>query len=367
MPFFEALRLALAQIRVQKLKSFFTLLGVVIGVMFLIAVVSVVEGMSRYLTEDFAARILGVNTFTLRRIADVNVGEVTEEQWRQWMRRPLLYPPEVEQVRAVLPSGVRTAVETDAFLMAASPWNRPRRVLAIGLGGGFTLRALIHHDAPREITAVEIDPLVVEAARREFAPFNDHALDDPRVRVVTNDGRNFVDGADGFFDVITSEPPNIWVAGVSGLFTQEFYRSAAARLSAGGILCQWIPLYEMEREDFRIMLNTLTSVFPQVTFWQVGADVMLLASKEPFRIERQDMAAKLRHPALARDFTAIGLTMRGVIEFLNSPAVRPDQVPAFLGRIDILNVDDRPVLEFSTARNLFELAKQAGEGPKAGP
>jgi spermidine synthase len=233
----------------------------------------------------------------------------------------------------------------------------PRRVLAIGLGGGFTLRALVHHPAPQRITAVEIDPLVVEAARRDFAAFNDRALEDPRVRLVTNDGRNFVDGTEERFDVITSEPPNIWVAGVSGLFTQEFYRSAAAHLSAGGILCQWIPLYEMEREDFRIMLHTLTSVFPNVTFWQVGTDVVLLASKEPFHIELPAMAARLRSPALARDFTAIGLTMRGVIELLNSPAVRPDQVPAFLGRVETLNVDDKPVLEFSTARNLFELAK----------
>ena len=58
MPFFEAVRLALAQIRVQKLKSFFTLIGVMIGVMFLIAVVSIVEGMSRYMKDDFAAKIL---------------------------------------------------------------------------------------------------------------------------------------------------------------------------------------------------------------------------------------------------------------------------------------------------------------------
>jgi spermidine synthase len=234
----------------------------------------------------------------------------------------------------------------------------PRRVLAIGLGGGFTLRALVHHQAPVKITAVEIDPLVVETAREYFAAFNDRALEDPRVQVVTNDGRNFVDGTDERYDVITSEPPNIWVAGVSGLFTQEFYRSAAARLSAGGILCQWVPLYEMEREDFRIFLRTLTSVFPNVAFWQVEGDVVLLASKEPFQVELPEMAARLRSPALARDFTAIGLTMRGVIEFLNSPDVRPDQVPAFLGRVDTLNVDDKPVLEFSTARNLFELAKE---------
>ena len=72
LPFLEAIRLALSQIRVQKLKSFFTLLGVLIGVMFLIAVVSIVEGMNRYMTEEFAGRILGVNTFTLRRFPDVN-------------------------------------------------------------------------------------------------------------------------------------------------------------------------------------------------------------------------------------------------------------------------------------------------------
>ncbi len=242
----------------------------------------------------------------------------------------------------------------------------PRRVLAIGLGGGFTLRALVHHREPVRITAVEIDPLVVETARQYFAAFNDRALEDPRVRVVTNDGRNFVDGADERYDVISSEPPNIWVAGVSGLFTQEFYRSAAAHLSAGGILCQWVPLYEMEKQDFRIFLHTLTSVFPHVTFWQVGTDVVLLASKEPFKIELPEMAARLRSPALARDFTAIGLTMRGVIEFLNSPAVRPEQVPAFLGRVDTLNVDDKPVLEFSTARNLFELAKETEGEAKGG-
>src|SRR5690554_6156872 len=124
--------------------------------MFLIAVVSVVEGMSRYMTNEFAARILGVNTFTLRRIADVFVGEVTEETWREWMRRPLLYPEEVAQVRAVLPSGVRTAVETDGFLTAVSPWNRPRRVLAIGTDGDYFQIKKYDLSAGRAFTAQEV-------------------------------------------------------------------------------------------------------------------------------------------------------------------------------------------------------------------
>ena len=66
MPLLEAVRLALGQLRVQKLKSFFTLLGVTIGVMFLIAVVAVINGMGRYMKEDFAGKLMGVNTSTLR-------------------------------------------------------------------------------------------------------------------------------------------------------------------------------------------------------------------------------------------------------------------------------------------------------------
>jgi putative ABC transport system permease protein len=136
MPFFEAIRLALAQIRVQKLKSFFTLLGVMIGVMFLIAVVSIVEGMSRYMQEDFAAKILGVNTFTLRRRPDINMN-TSDAEWREFQRRPRLYMREVEQVRNALPNGMRSAVENVRFIYAASPYGRPRQVMAITADGDY--------------------------------------------------------------------------------------------------------------------------------------------------------------------------------------------------------------------------------------
>jgi spermidine synthase len=239
----------------------------------------------------------------------------------------------------------------------------PRRVLNIGLGGGGTLRALIHHPEPREIVVVEIDPMVVRMARKHFAIFNDHALDDPRVRVVTNDGRNFMDdgasreGLAGRFDVITSEPPNLWVSGASGLFTQEFYRAAANRLAEGGILCQWLPLYEMKRSDFRMMVHTIHTVFPSVAFWRVGPDAILLASQQSIGMELPQVKAKLYNPKLENDFTEIGVTGRGVLEFMNSPAARPDQVDAFLAGVDSLNLDDRPILEFNTARNLFDVSK----------
>src|SRR6266446_6314742 len=88
MPFFEAIRLALQTLRAQKLKSAFSIIGVFIGVMFLIAVVSVVQGMNRYMTDKFAGTILGVNTFRLRQFPDVQLGNVTDSTWRVWRRRP---------------------------------------------------------------------------------------------------------------------------------------------------------------------------------------------------------------------------------------------------------------------------------------
>src|SRR5256886_4447814 len=86
MAFWEAVRLALQTIRAQKLKSAFSIIGVFIGVMFLIAVVSVVQGMNRYMTDKFAGTLLGVNTFRLRQFPDVQLGNVTDSMWRVWGR-----------------------------------------------------------------------------------------------------------------------------------------------------------------------------------------------------------------------------------------------------------------------------------------
>ncbi|MFI5241893.1 MAG: ABC transporter permease, partial [Gemmatimonadales bacterium] len=110
MSLLDAVRLALTQIRVQKLKSFFTLLGVTIGVMFLIAVVSIVNGMSNYVEVDFAQKFLGVNTFTLRRYPDFSGGNVTSETWKEWQRRPLITVEDAEAVRDALPPGTHWAI-----------------------------------------------------------------------------------------------------------------------------------------------------------------------------------------------------------------------------------------------------------------
>ena len=143
MPFFEAIRLALSQIRAQKLKSSFTLLGVTIGVMFLIAVVSIVEGMSKYMEEDFAGRLLGINTFTMRRFPWFG-NNTTEEEWREWQRRPRVYYTDLDVVKGALPTGTRYAIESQDNVRAMSPFARVRQVEAHAVDGDyFTIK---HYD-----------------------------------------------------------------------------------------------------------------------------------------------------------------------------------------------------------------------------
>ncbi len=113
MPFREAIRLALQVIWSQKMKSSFSVIGVFIGVTFLIAVWTVVEGMNNYMTERVAGNFLGVNTFQLRRYPDFNVGNVSREQWREWLRRPYITYEDARAVTAALTVPVQTAWESD--------------------------------------------------------------------------------------------------------------------------------------------------------------------------------------------------------------------------------------------------------------
>ena len=172
MPFFDAIRLALAQIRVQKLKSFFTLLGVVIGVMFLIAVVSIVEGMSRYMEHDFVGKLVGVNTISLKRNAEFS--DMSEEEWRAMQRRPRIRITDVEPVVSALPPGTLWSAEGYNNVPISSQWARPANLEAWAVEGDYFKIREMGVDRGRLITAQEMalgSPVVVigkEIADRYF-------------------------------------------------------------------------------------------------------------------------------------------------------------------------------------------------------
>lgn len=156
MPLLEAVRLALATIRVQKLKSFFTLAGVCIGVMFLITVVSIIEGMGRYMKDDLVGKLIAVNSFELRRFPNINMGESSPATWDEYRRRPRLYISDLLPVVEALPEGTRWAQESDANVRLVSRYARPRAAEAIGIDGDwFAIKNLALRDG-REFTAQEM-------------------------------------------------------------------------------------------------------------------------------------------------------------------------------------------------------------------
>ena len=130
MPFLEAVRLALQTIWVQKLKSFFTLLGVMIGVTFLIAVVSIVGGMNRYMTDELVGKIMAINSFELRHRPNINIGKHDGDYWRELNRRPRIRETDIEPVTSALPAGVHWAVVGNDNLSASSRYiAKPKDVL----------------------------------------------------------------------------------------------------------------------------------------------------------------------------------------------------------------------------------------------
>src|SRR5512140_69501 len=154
MLFLEAIRLALTTIRAQKLKSFFTLLGVCIGVMFLIAVVSIVEGMGRYMEQDLIGKLIGVNSFELRHRPNIQMGDEDPSVFAEYRRRPRLYHDDVRPVVEALAPGTRWAVVSDNTLKVSSRYSSgPRNAQISAVEGDYF--------AIRKFTIVE---------GREFTP-----------------------------------------------------------------------------------------------------------------------------------------------------------------------------------------------------
>ena len=131
MPFREAIRLALQVIWSSKMKSAFSVIGVFIGVSFLIAVVTIVEGMNTYMKEQVAGNFLGANTFQLRRFPDFNAGDVSRETWREWVRRPHISYEDARTAATAISVPVSTAWESVAGAEVAYR-DRSARIRIIG-------------------------------------------------------------------------------------------------------------------------------------------------------------------------------------------------------------------------------------------
>jgi len=182
---------------------------------------------------------------------------------------------------------------------------RPRSVLIVGCGAGVTAGAFVVHPDIERIVICEIEPLIPKVVAEYFGPENHHVLKDPRVEIVYDDARHFIQTTKETFDVITSDPIHPWVKGAAVLYTQEYFDLCRQRLNPGGVISQWVPLYESTPAVVKSEVATFFEVFPHGSIWSndidgEGYDTIMIGHVDPLSIDLRALQNRLEQADHAR-------------------------------------------------------------------
>lgn len=221
--------------------------------------------------------------------------------------------------------------------------NDTKNVLVVGLGSGMTLGATSVHPDVKKITLVEIEPKVIGVAKT-FARYNHRVLDNPKLKIVFNDGRNFLMTSKEKFDVITADPIHPWFRGAGYLYTTEYFRLASDHLLPGGVICQWLPIYEMTPKDLKSVVKTFREHFRHSMLWLTHYDAELVGSNTPIVIDEEELDRRIKEPGIFSDLSRV--MMGSATDFLSYFVAGTDGMKKF-GEGGILNTDDNLYLEFS--------------------
>jgi spermidine synthase len=185
--------------------------------------------------------------------------------------------------------------------ISALSHGKPESVLVVACGAGVTAGTFVLHPDVKSIVICDIEPLVPKFVAPMFAAENYHVVDDPRTRLVFDDGRHFIRTTKQKFDIITSDPIDPWVKGCAALNTVEYYQMCKEHLNPGGIMSLWIPLYESNSETAKSVIATFFKVFPNGILWSndsdgEGYDAVLFGRVESTPIDIDLMQQRLDRP-----------------------------------------------------------------------
>lgn len=154
-------------------------------------------------------------------------------------------------------------------------------VFVLGLASGMTATVPLTYPIERLDVAENCEPVI--KASHFFDEWNRNVLKDPRTHLWREDGRTVLKLRPQLYDVIITQPSNPWFVGTGSVFSKEYYDVTASRLKPGGIVAQWVQLYETQDEIVELVLRTFGSVFPYTEIWDTaGGDILLLGSKQPW-------------------------------------------------------------------------------------
>ncbi|NIA13933.1 MAG: tetratricopeptide repeat protein [Nitrospiraceae bacterium] len=229
----------------------------------------------------------------------------------------------------------------------------PKTVLFMCFGSGITAGTLALSDFER-IDAVEISADVLEMAPF-FETDNFGVIDNPKVNLIVDDGRNFLLTTENDYDIITFEPMPLALAGVSTFYTQEYYGLCLDHLTPGGLVSQWVPLHSLDGDVVRSLIYTFTDVFPEYCAWFVNSDLFLIGSNEPLWIDYAKARARLSKPAVDAALRDVGLG--DLIEVLSCFFMGGEAIDAYVKGGNVMT-DDRPWAEFVAPKLIYERTVQ---------
>jgi len=176
---------------------------------------------------------------------------------------------------------------------------KPRSVLVVGCGAGITAGCFVLYPEIEKIVICEIEPLIPKVVANYFTNENYNVVKDPRVTIILDDARHYVRTTREKFDIITSDPIHPWVKGAATLYTQEYFDLCKAHLNPGGVVTQWVPLYESTREAVKSEVATFFESFPNSTIWSndqegEGYDVVVCGRLDDRPIDVDAIDRRLR-------------------------------------------------------------------------
>ncbi len=225
----------------------------------------------------------------------------------------------------------------------------PQDVLVVALGGGIALGAAAQHDVDR-IECVELVPEVLVAARQEYGPFNHNVLDrlhELPVRIVIDDGRNYLLTTTRKFDVITGDATHPTSTDSWVLYTRDFYELCRSRLNEAGMFVQWLPFHGLQVDDFKTVLRTFRDVFPHASLWRTNNYSIMVGTTRPLSVDLEALEGRFdRLPVReSLDEVDLGTSIDVLSCFLLDEASYGEYVGE--GRV---NTDDHPHLSFAGRR-----------------
>jgi spermidine synthase len=218
--------------------------------------------------------------------------------------------------------------------------EEPRRVALVGLGAGVSAGAVLSYDDVERVDCAEIAEQVVPA-HQLFGAVNGRCWQDPRLRVVINDGRHVLATTTERYQVISvdpTDPPVVYQ------YSRDFFQVCHDRLESGGLMVQWLPLFHLSAEHLRIVMQAFARVFPQTSVWYDGTSVLLVGSRDrPLLVDAERVRQRLARPRVQANLAPIGKPDAELV--LATYVCGPEGLRRMIGAGVPDNSDDQPYLE----------------------